>query len=332
MNKPISLDLAICTYNNAALLDRALDAIAQQQVYSEINWRVLIINNNCTDNTVEIIEKYRQLGKFNLEMVIETIQGLTPARLRGVKEAQGDWVAFIDDDCFLEADWVEQAAQFIAQHPDCGAFGSRIILDWEVSPPQYAVDCAYSYAQQEHGDTPKPLGCLVGAGMVIRKQAIIDCGWCDRTFLADRVGKKLVSGGDVEMALRLAATSELWYNPACRLHHHIPEYRLSLPYLYKINFGLGSCKLFGDSMLWPKSYPSWFIASCRDGIRDSIKALKYIFYTLKDRKPVTNAIVFSIFTCGWWMGIWRMLWMNPQQRQALVGCAVPQTSISAPIS
>lgn len=151
MNHPISIDLIICTYNNAALLDRSLTAISKQQISSHVNWQVLVVDNNCTDETVAVVEKHIQSGKIPLHMASETKQGLTPARLCEVKKSTGNWIAFVDDDCLLAENWTVQAARFALVHPDCGAFGGRVVLDLEVPPPSFGLKYGYQFAQQDHG-------------------------------------------------------------------------------------------------------------------------------------------------------------------------------------
>ena len=320
-----SIDLVICTYNNAALLDRILQALAGQQVSPHVHWQVLVVNNNCTDATVAVVEKHIQSG-IPLRMVLEPIQGLTPARLCGVENTTGDWIAFVDDDCLLAPDWVEQAAKFAMAHPGCGAFGGRVILEWETPPPAFVLNYGYSFAQQEQGMEPKRMSCLVGAGLVVSRAALVDCGWSNKQFLADRVGKKLISGGDVEIALRIAAHYEIWYNPDCQLRHIIPARRTSIEYLKKINFGLGSSKLFGDSMLWHGAYPSWLLLSISYGLRDSIDVLVQALKAVARRRAATEVAIATSFVQGWWVGIWRLLQMEPPERQALLGCAKVDSS------
>lgn len=319
--KPITLDLVICTYNNASLLERTLEAISQQKVSPDVQWQILVVNNNCTDETVQIVEKYSKSGLIPLRMLTETTQGLTPARLCGVKNTNGEWIAFVDDDCLLAQNWVEMATKFALSHSDCGAFGGRVILEWETPPPAFVLNFGYSFAQQEHGDVAKKISCLVGAGMVIRRTALAESGWIDKQLLADRIGKKLISGGDVEIALRLGAKYDLWYNPDCQLKHIIPTKRIAIKYLKAINRSLGRSKLFGDSMLWSGSYESWLLVSVKKGLQDSIYLLIQWVKALKRRKSLTEIAITFNFMCGWWLGLWRMLWMNSQQRKNLLGSA-----------
>ena len=170
----ISIDIVICTYNNAHLLDQALLAITQQKYSSLVNCNVLVVDNNCTDNTRQIVEKYVQQGNIpSLRIIVESKQGLNHARSCGVNNTAGDWIAFVDDDCLLAADWVEQAAHFSQNNPDCGAFGGRVILDWEIPPKSYIQNYGYCFAQQEHGNEPKTVSCLVGAGMIINRKNLL---------------------------------------------------------------------------------------------------------------------------------------------------------------
>ena len=88
-----SIDVVICTYNNAALLDATLAAIARQCVPVDVDWQVLVVNNNCTDETQQVVEKHVRSHRLPLRAVIETSQGLTPARVRGVRETSREWIA-----------------------------------------------------------------------------------------------------------------------------------------------------------------------------------------------------------------------------------------------
>lgn len=321
----VSIDLIICTYNNAPVLDRALAAIAAQDVSSSVNWQVLVVNNNCTDHTVSVVEQHQQAGKIpGLRMITESRQGLNFARACGVQSTSGSWIAFVDDDCLLKPDWVEQAAAFAAAHPDCGAFGGQVILDWEVPPADFVLKFGYSFAEQKHGPDAKPVGCLVGAGMVIRRSALLDIGWLNQQFLADRIGKKLVSGGDVELALRLGSRYPLWYTPNCRLMHLIPPRRTSTNYLIKINYGLGISQILGDSMLWSGSYPSWVTTCIRETLPASHRGIVNSLKAFLGRRSLPEVMIEGSFVLGRWAGIWRLLWMNFQQRQALLGCATPR--------
>jgi len=319
----ISIALVICTYNNASLLSRTLKAISQQQSYDPSTvWQVLVVDNNCTDDTVAVATHYQSLIP-QLNIIQEPIQGLTPARLCGVRNTTADWIAFVDDDCLLAPNWVAAAGKFAAAHPDCSAFGGQVILDWETPPPLFVHQFHYSFAEQAHGNVARPVECLVGAGMVINRQVLQSTGWIDRPLLADRIGKRLVSGGDVELALRLGAKRPLWYTPDCQLQHVIPAYRISPRYLMRINAGLGVSKVYGDAMLWSGTYSALLRHSLEEGVRQ-IKAIAIdAVKALAGRRSKIAVAINAHFWWGWWKGLWQLWRMESYQRQAIIGSALP---------
>jgi len=242
----ISFDLVICTYNNSALLDRTLKALAWQKTPPHVKWSVLVVDNNCTDGTANVVERYIESGQIpNIRCIVEKRQGLTYARLCGVYNTTAEWIAFIDDDCLLENDWLTKAAEFAPIHLRCGAFGGKIVLHWEAPPPSYALKHAGIFAAQDWGSNEQrmPLDgwiTLRGAGLVLRRQSIEASGWLERQFLSDRQGQNLASGGDLEIQKRICdAGYELWYVPTCKIEHIIPAKRMSLLYMYRLFHGFG---------------------------------------------------------------------------------------------
>ena len=103
--KEISIDIVICTYNNALLLEKTLSAISRQRFSSRIDCRVFVVNNNCTDETPDVVKKFSASAALPVRMISETAQGLTPTRLHGVNSTDAEWIAFVDDDCLLAEDW-----------------------------------------------------------------------------------------------------------------------------------------------------------------------------------------------------------------------------------
>lgn len=321
MRRGTSIDVVICTYNNATLLDRALAAISKQQVTSDLQWEVVVVNNNCTDETPDVVERYSKSVGMSVRMITEPQQALTPARVCGVRSTDGEWVAFVDDDCLLAEDWIEQAARFAVTHPRCGAFGGHIVPDWEVAPPSYVLSHRYAYASKYHGETAHRRSWLAGAAMVVRREALKKSGWIDKQFLDDRTGARLVSGGDMEIGLRVGATYELWYNPDCKLRHVIPSRRMSRRYLRRITYGLGASRHNAGALTWSGSYPSWFLYSITYSIGlGALGVFQVIRRVFASRSRPDSAIAFSPVR-GWWSAMWGMLWMKPEERQQLLGCA-----------
>ncbi len=235
-----AVHIVICTYNRVRLLRHTLDALAAQDAAHDGRWAVLVVDNNCTDGTAALVDDYR--GRLpGLCRVEERRQGLTEARQRGFLATTAPWVAFIDDDCVPEADWVSQALRHIEQRPEVAAFNGRNILHLEdgVARPWIHGEMFAAGGPIEDVEQERPF--LHGAGLVLRREAVQRSGWIAAPRAADRRGSSLVSGGDNELALRAKAGGEgggVWFFPACRMHHTVDEARLGFGYVARLNYRL----------------------------------------------------------------------------------------------
>src|SRR5690606_8565208 len=240
------------------------------------------------------------------------------ARLCGVRHTAGDWVAFVDDDCLLREDWVRRAAAFAAAHPACGAFGGRVVLDWEAPPPSFVRRHGYAFAEQDHGEAAREVTYLVGAGLVVRRAALEACGWTRRQYLGDRVGRRLVSGGDVEITLRIhGAGFPLWYHPDCVLRHVIPASRTSLRYLVAMNYGLGRSQHDVDALRWPGSYAAWVRASLGQLALETARVARQGARAVVRRRARADACIAWSFLRGRWAALGSTLVQGPRGRAFL---------------
>jgi len=318
-----ALEVVICTYNNAAMLDRVLNALARQVPCENPRWTCLVVDNNCTDETQNVVFKYVSSGNVpGLRSVREPEQGLTPARLRGMQTSKAKWIAFVDDDCFLEPDWVAQAISFTERRSTVGAFGGRVILDWQVEPPDYARNFGYCFAEQNRGDTEQQVPFLAGAGLVVNREALAVCGWIDGPLVADRVGKSLVSGGDVEIVLRIAGAGHaLWYAPRCILHHQIPTWRTTKRYLKTMNRNLGVSQSLADALVSEGTVAQWFFRSILALGKQTLGLAGLALRIIRRSKSMTDFSIQTSFVFGQLQGIWRIFCMSPNRRRELLGRA-----------
>ncbi len=127
-----SLSVVICTYNPdekifGECLTRLLVATRQHKP-SE----VLIIDNNSTRPVAD--EEYVRnfvAGFSTARVIVETKQGLTPARLKGINESTGDLLVFIDDDNFIAPDFFLKGLQLADEYKQVGSFSGQVKLQFE---------------------------------------------------------------------------------------------------------------------------------------------------------------------------------------------------------
>ena len=90
------LSLVIATYNRCAKLCTTLDSLLVQTLPQE-QWEVVVVNNNSTDDTAARFADYVAAHpQLDARMVLETEQGVSAARNRGIAESRGEYIVVID--------------------------------------------------------------------------------------------------------------------------------------------------------------------------------------------------------------------------------------------
>ena len=85
----------ISTYNREKYLPKLFKSICEQDY---INFEILIIDNNSPGNTKELATNFiKSNPKLEIRYFLETQQGLSFGRNRGIKEAKGDFIIFLDN-------------------------------------------------------------------------------------------------------------------------------------------------------------------------------------------------------------------------------------------
>jgi len=98
------ITIMICTRNNYKILDQTLAAICRCYVPPEVKWEVVLINNNSSDKTAQIAERYS--NKLPLIYAVEREVGVSRAKNLGLELAKGKLVIFTDDDVIPSAQWI----------------------------------------------------------------------------------------------------------------------------------------------------------------------------------------------------------------------------------
>ncbi len=100
----MDISVAICTWNHARLLDQTLSEMANLVIRPSLKWELLIIDNNCTDDTSAVVQKYS--GALPIRYVLEPRQGKSHALNTALLEARSDWILFTDDDVLVDPKWL----------------------------------------------------------------------------------------------------------------------------------------------------------------------------------------------------------------------------------
>lgn len=232
------ITIAIPTYNGEKRLPEVLERLRSQIVPDTLTWEILVVDNNSSDQTAEIVRAYQADWPETcpLKYIFEETQGAAFARLRAVKEAEGELLGFLDDDNIPELNWVAAAYDFGQKHPQAGAYGCWIKGQFEGKTPPRFWRIAPFFALTQRGD--KPLQYLPrqrilppSAGLVVRKLAWLGAV-PKQTILSGGNTDDILPGEDIEAMIYLQRAGwEVWYNPAMKITHKIPQSRLEKTYL-----------------------------------------------------------------------------------------------------
>ena len=237
--------VVIPTYNGGDRIGKLLDRLRCQTDVEDISWEIIVVDNNSTDNTREVVQCYQAdwPSDIPLRYEFEPQQGAGFARNRGASAAKGALVGYLDDDNLPWTNWIRAACKFAQQHPEVGVFGSRIYGKFSTAPPANFERIAALLALTDRGDQPipyRPEAKILppGAGLVVRRQAWLE-NIPDKPLLSEKFGERQ-AGEDLEMVLCIQRAGwDVWYNAHMRMHHEIPADRLTRAYLVKLCRGIG---------------------------------------------------------------------------------------------
>jgi glycosyltransferase involved in cell wall biosynthesis len=242
----LAISVIICSHNpRIHYLKRVIAALASQTLPRE-KWELLLIDN-ASDQllSLEIDLSWHPQAHHIRE---ETL-GLTPARLRGIKEAAAEILVFVDDDNVLELNYLEAALKISQNLSMIGAWGGRVIPELEAEPPEWIkpelnnllpyLACRevsqdkWSNLVHEYSTTPCGAGLCVRK-IVAQKYAELVCSDRRRAGL-DRKGKLLTSCGDYDLAY---TACDLGFGTgqftSLKLSHLIPVSRLEEDYILRL--------------------------------------------------------------------------------------------------
>src|ERR1041384_3941910 len=135
MNLP-DIAFVVCTYNRAALLREALRTLFAQKV-EDLSYEIIVIDNNSSDDTPATVESLKTESLVPLRYFRETRQGNAYARNSGVEQAAASIVAFLDDDCTADENWLTTIKSAFDRDPELAFAGGRVLPVWESDPPSW---------------------------------------------------------------------------------------------------------------------------------------------------------------------------------------------------
>ena len=237
------LTVIICTYNRAKYIGNLLESIAKNDI-DKSAYEIVLVDNNCTDNTREICETFAKAHKdVNFRYVVESEQGLSAARNKGIKEAKGDVIVYVDDDALVDSPYLRTYAEWFATHPKTMACGGPIEPLYETEEPSWMSPYtkALLTAWMNYGDKAReyPRGRYPGGGNAAYRKEVFDQVGLFNTALG-RKGGNLMGSEEKDIFDKMQALGmQVLYLPTPVLHHIIPQTKLESDYFNRLTTQIG---------------------------------------------------------------------------------------------
>ena len=241
--KPL-VSFIICTYNRADYLDDALASIADAEI-EDLPCEVLIVDNNSTDRTPEVVQKYQKSSDKDgkaIRYIKENRQGLSHARNRGITESGAPFLVFLDDDIRATPSLIPAWISFFEEFPQATAGGGRIHVQFDAPRPDWMSyfllpllghhDLGSSIKKYPPGKYP------FGGNMGFKKSIFSEIGMFNPDL--GRKGSSLNAGEEKELFRRIRERDrDIYYLPEAFLYHRVDRQRLTVDYIRKQALGLG---------------------------------------------------------------------------------------------
>jgi glycosyltransferase involved in cell wall biosynthesis len=238
----MKVTVAICTWNRAKLLDQTLAQMHKLRIPEGVEWELLVVNNNCTDDTDAAVQ--RHAPSLPIRLLHEPRSGKSYAANLALEQARGDLLIWTDDDVLVDPDWLAAYLRAAQSHPRAVFFAGALKPWFEKEPPRWlrrhlpALGGVYVLA--DYGNSILPWTSdygIFGANMAFRTSVA-------RLFpLNPRLGRirgELIGGDDTELIERVvqAGYFGILVPEACA-RHFVPAERLCTKYIWRWYRGAG---------------------------------------------------------------------------------------------
>jgi GT2 family glycosyltransferase len=196
------ISVVVCTYNGGRTLEQCLQSL---EALDYPDYEVIVINDGSTDSTPDILKRFP-----NVRAIHQPNQGLSAARNAGLRAAGGSLIAYTDDDCFADPDWLTHLVDQLQRSGAAGVGGPNLTPEdgWlpacVAAAPGQPTHVLESDQVAEH---------IPGCNMLFRREALEAINGFDPQYRK--------AGDDVDVCWRLQAAGYwITFAPAAFVWHH----------------------------------------------------------------------------------------------------------------
>ena len=243
----VKISVILCTYNRCQSLTKALESLATSTLSKNVEWEVVLVDNNSSDKTREVAESFCRRHS-NFRYLFEPQPGKSYALNTGIREARGEILAFVDDDVVVESAWLQNLTAPLVNGKWAGV-GGRILPAHSFSCPPWlslsgpcamgGILCAHFDLGGEARDLDLP---PFGTNMAFHRSMFEKYGNF-RTDMGPSPGSEIRSE-DTEFGRRLIRAGEsLRYVPSAVVYHEVSESRINKEFFLQWWFDYGRAQM-----------------------------------------------------------------------------------------
>jgi len=228
--------VVVPTYSNSATLKATIESLLAQQ--TSISYEIIIVDNNSTDDTALLVGRFADRVNPEVRYLLETTQGSSAARNAGVAAARGEIVAFTDDDCIPQPDWLESLAAVYAAYSSAWSMGGRIVLDLPTDSPAWfhltspRYDTTRFFAALDLGEGVVKLEipqALWTANLSVRRRVFSEIGMFNTALGVTKSSR--LAAEDLELCHRIHRSGgAIYYSGRATVRHRVHKSRLTKKY------------------------------------------------------------------------------------------------------
>ena len=263
------LSIVISTRNRLDKLKRCVDAALA--VTTKQDWELIIVDNDSTDGTSEYLDSINQkkCNRACVTTMSEPRRGASRARNKGWRAAKGEIVAFTDDDCYVEKDFVDSLIQVFDEDPNIGFLAGRVLL---FDSSDFRMTFNESEDRVEFRPfTFIPAGAVQGANFAMRKTVLSQTGGYD-----ERLGAGMPFAGEDQDLAAAASWSGVMgvYDPRPVVyHHHGRKTKAEVDRVFRL-YSAGQAANYVKYIISRESRGAYFRAWMRSIGRDCIEFVR----------------------------------------------------------
>lgn len=216
--KIVKISLIVCTRNRVNMLDMFLQSTNKYRKYCKVE--ILVIDNASTDGTQSTTANYPVNYQFEPQI------GLSHARNRGAKEAEGGWLCYIDDDSRLQPGYIERAL-WVIENFDFDCFGGMYYAWFPFGKPNWIDESFGTKIPLRETVGPIEAPELSGGNFLIKKEVLKKAGGFPVDF--GMAGTKIGYGEEDFLQRKLLDMGyKLGFDPELKIDHAVLPHKLKL--------------------------------------------------------------------------------------------------------